>query len=105
MQAVIDGSAMRNIICTSKWHTWKHWLAPLNPSKVTLSVADNHPIPSEGRWMGTVSVAGVETMQEFEVFDTNGAFQIILGKPWLSHVQAVHEYGTDQITIKKGGRQ
>ena len=104
MLAVIDGSVMRNIICTSKWCTQKHWLAPLTPSKVTLSVMDNHPIASEGRWMGTISVAEVETTQEFEVFNSNGVFQIILGKPWLSHVQAVHEYGTDLITIQKGGQ-
>src|SRR6266481_1228240 len=89
MQAVIDGGAMRNTICTKKWHTQKHCLALLSPSKTTLCIADNHHIPSEGQWTGIVDVAGMEAMQSFEVFNSRGTFQIILGKPWLSYVQAV----------------
>src|SRR6266481_2015634 len=103
MQAVIDGSAMKNTMCTSKWHAQKHRLTPLSPSKVTLSVADNRHIPSEGRWTGIVDVAGTEATQSFEVFNSHGAFQIILGKPWLNYVQAVHRYDTDQITFRAQG--
>ena len=103
MQAVIDGGAMRNTMCTSKWHAQRHRLAPLTPSKIILSVADNRHIASKGKWTGTVDVAGTEARQSFEVFDSNGAFQVILGKPWLSYVQAVHRYGTDQITIQAQG--
>jgi len=77
---------MRNIMCTSKWRTQKHRLAGLSPSDVTLSVADNHQIPSKGRWSGIVDVAGTVTAQTLKVFDSNGAFQVILGKPWLSQV-------------------
>src|SRR6266481_10057409 len=105
MQAVIDGSAMRNTICTTKWHAQKHRLAPLSPSKTTLCVADNHHIPSEGRWTGIVDIAGTEAMQSFEVFNSRGTFQIILGKPWLSYVQAVHRYNTDWITFQTQGRE
>src|SRR6266481_1172219 len=50
-----------------------------------------------------VDVAGTEAVQSFKVFDSNGAFQVILGKPWLSYIQAVHRYGTDQITIQAQG--
>src|SRR6266481_3985763 len=99
MQAVIDGGAMKNTMCTSKWHAQKHRLTPLSPSKVTLSVADNRHIPSEGRWTGIVDVAGTKTTQSFEVFNSHGTFQIILGKPWLNYIQAVHRYDTDQITF------
>src|SRR6266481_5983218 len=41
MQAIIDSGAMKNTMCTSKWHMQRHRLAPLTPSKVILSVADN----------------------------------------------------------------
>ena len=54
--------------------------------------------------MGTIDVAGTETTQSCEVFESNGAFQVILGKPWLHSVQAVHKYDTDEITIQVQGQ-
>ena len=33
------------------------------------------------------------------MFDSRGAFDIILGKPWLRQVKAIHDYNTDQIVI------
>src|SRR6266481_3558777 len=104
LQAVIDGGAMRNILCASEWRARRHWLASLTPSQVTLSVADNRHIESEGRWVGVVDVAGAKATQSFEVFNSNGAFQIILGNPGLSYIQAVHKYGTDQIVIQTGAQ-
>src|SRR6266481_1717022 len=103
MQAVIGSGAMRNTMCTSKWHSQRHWLMPLSLSDVVLSVADNRRIPSLGQWTGTVDIAGTEAAQSFEIFDSNGTFQVILGKPWLSYVQAVHKYATDQIVIQTQG--
>ena len=94
---------MKNTMCTSKWHAQKHQLTELKPSKVTLSVADNHQIESEGTWTGTVDVAGTATTQSLEVFKSNGAFQVILGKLWLHSIQAIHRYDTDEITIQAQG--
>ena len=70
----------------------------------SLSVADNHRIPSEGTWTGVVDVAGAKVMQSFEVFNSNGAFEVILGKLWLKSVQATHHYMTDEITMTIEGR-
>ena len=39
------------------------------------------------------------------VFDCKGAFDVILGKPWLREVDAVHYYKTDTITINAGTTQ
>src|SRR6266481_2054932 len=58
---------MRNTLCTSKWHSRQHRLAPPSPSKVILSVVDNCRIPSQGRWTGIVNVAGTEALQSFEI--------------------------------------
>ena len=99
MRAVIDGGAMLNMLCASVWEKQRYQLTPLGPSDVILSVADNHRIPSRGTWTGVVDVAGAKVMQSFEVFDSNGAFEIILGKLWLKSVRATHHYTTDEITI------
>ena len=54
--------------------------------------------------MGTIDIAGTETTQSCEVFKSNGAFQVILGKPWLHSMQAIHKYNTDEITIQVQGQ-
>ena len=41
VQAVIDGGAMKNTMCTTKWRAQRHRLSELHPSRVTLSMADN----------------------------------------------------------------
>ncbi|KAF8525012.1 hypothetical protein JB92DRAFT_2578833, partial [Gautieria morchelliformis] len=81
VRAVIDGGAMRNMIDSTKWREWGMRLKLLQPSNITLRVADNHGIRSEGSWKGPVSVAGITVEEQFKVFDSGGAFEVILGKP------------------------
>ena len=104
MRTVIDNGAMLNTLCASVWEKQRDWLTPLGPSDVILSVADNHRIPSKGTWMGVVDVAGAKVTQSFEVFDSNRAFEIILGKLWLKSMRATHHYMTDEITIATDDR-
>ena len=71
---------------------------------MTLCIADNQQIASKGTWTGTIDVAGTEMTQSCEVFESNGAFQVILGKLWLHSMQAIHKYNTDEITIQVQGQ-
>jgi hypothetical protein len=77
-------------------------MTPKQASKVTLR-ADNHRIRSEGCWKGEVTVADISTTQAFEIFESNGAFKVILGKPWLQAVKATHSYDKDELTIGTQG--
>ena len=104
MRAVIDGGAMLNMLCASEWEKQKDWLTLLQLSDVILSITDNHRIPSEGTWTGVMDVAGAKMTQSFEVFDSNGTFEVILGKLWLKSVQVTHHYTTDEITMTIEGR-
>ena len=74
---------MLNMLCTSVWEKQKGQLTPLEPSNVILSTADNHKIPSEGTWTSMVDIASAKVTQSFKVFNSNRAFEVILGKPWL----------------------
>ncbi|KAF8521493.1 hypothetical protein JB92DRAFT_2707534, partial [Gautieria morchelliformis] len=103
-QAVVDGGAMQNTMCASKWGQWQRRMAPKRTSEVTLRVADNHKIRSEGCWVGEVTVANVMKTQSFEIFESNGAFEVILGKPWLQAVKARHDYEADELTIEGGDK-
>jgi hypothetical protein len=58
-----------------------------------------------GRWYGTVQISEISAPCWFEVFDCQGAFDVILGKPWLRAVKAIHDYDTDEITISHKGSQ
>ncbi|KAF8468739.1 hypothetical protein JB92DRAFT_3291275 [Gautieria morchelliformis] len=104
-QTVVDGGAMQNTMCASRWDQWKRRMTPKRTSEVMLRVADNHKIRSEGCWVGEVTVANVTKTQSFDIFKSNGAFKVILGKPWLQAVKAMHDYEVDELTIEEEARQ
>ncbi|KAF8492473.1 hypothetical protein JB92DRAFT_2751694 [Gautieria morchelliformis] len=104
-QAVVDGGAMRNTMCALRWDQWKRRMTPTRTSEVTLRVADNHKIRSKGCWVGEVTVANITKTQSFEIFESHGAFEVILGKPWLQAVKAMHDYEADKLNIEEGARR
>ncbi|KAF8184288.1 hypothetical protein K438DRAFT_1435233, partial [Mycena galopus ATCC 62051] len=58
-----------------------------------------------GRWWGEVAVGGVSACAWFEIFECGGAFDVLLGKPWLHTVRASHNYVTDELRICSQGRE
>ncbi|KAJ6535377.1 hypothetical protein DFH09DRAFT_1324998 [Mycena vulgaris] len=91
---------MRNCISLARWKGYGHCLSPLIPSTTRLGVASGGKIWPYGRWWGEVAVGGVQAGAWFEVFECGGAFDIILGKPWLHSMRAIHNYETDEIHIR-----
>jgi hypothetical protein len=47
----------------------------------------------------------VSVFASFEIFECNGAFDILLSKPWLHSVRALHNYETDEIRIQSSERE
>ena len=99
----VDDGAMRNCISRRRWDHYGHCLSPLEPSTTRIKVANGTTITPLGRWHGTVRVGNIGAPSWFEVFECGNAFDVILGKPWLKAVKAVHDYSTDEITITQGG--
>ena len=93
---------MRNCIGLHIWNSYGHCLGTLTPTTLSVSVANNHTIPCIGIWSGEVDIGGTSSRTYFAVFDCKGAFNVILGKPWLKEVDAIHYYKTDTITINTG---
>jgi hypothetical protein len=50
-------------------------------------------------WSGNISLGGLTFYTYFLIFDCQGAFDVILGKPWLHEACAIHHYATDTIII------
>jgi hypothetical protein len=101
----VDDGAMRNCIALERWEKYGHCLDTLTKSKTIISVVNATEIKSRGTWTGIVQVGDTGAESCFEVFDCKGAFDVILGKPWLTEVRAQHDYVTDKITIGKEGQQ
>jgi transposase InsO family protein len=101
----IDDGAMKNCISLERWERYGHCLDALTESKTIISVANATEIESNGTWTGIVQVGETGALSCFEIFDCKGAFDVILGKPWLKAVRAQHDYTSDKITIGKEGKQ
>jgi hypothetical protein len=97
--AQVDDGAMRNCIGLHIWNSYGHCLGTLTPTTLRVSVANNQSIVCAGLWSGEVNIGGTKSYTHFVVFDCGKAFDVILGKPWLREVDAIHHYKTDTITI------
>ncbi|KAF8056987.1 hypothetical protein FPV67DRAFT_1401614, partial [Lyophyllum atratum] len=98
----VDDGAMRNCISWRRWRGYGHLLGmdSLQPSRLRIGVANGSKTSSMGTWTGVVKVGGTTVTTTFEVFDCGNAFDVILGKPWLKQMRAIHDYETDHILLR-----
>jgi hypothetical protein len=95
----IDNGAMRNYIGKHIWDSYGHCFGSLSPTDAYISVTNNEHIPCTGLWSGDISLAGMKFHTHFFVFDCRGAFDVILGKPWLHKARTIHYYANDILSI------
>jgi hypothetical protein len=98
-RSVFDDGALVNAIDETVYLTLKGRLTALTPSKKILRMADGRRVPSIGLWKGKVTVFGVHREGTFEVFNSNGVWAMLFGKPLLKAFNAVHDYTEDIIRI------
>ena len=75
----------------------------LTPSGKILRMADGRRVPSVGMWRGMVTVKGINREGSFEIFNSNGAWGMLFGKPLLKTFNAIHDYSEDTIQIPQIG--
>lgn len=100
--AQVDNGAIRNCIGLHIWKAYGLCLGNLTPTTTRVSVANNSKVQCAGTWSGRVRIGGTESLTHFLVFECNKAFDVILGKPWLHEVRAIHNYIADVIEIDSG---
>ncbi|KAJ7347184.1 hypothetical protein DFH08DRAFT_960535 [Mycena albidolilacea] len=105
LTAQVDNGATRNCMSLARWKQYGHLLGRALPSKTKLSMANGRKLWPYGRWWGEVAVGGVSAFASFEIFECSDAFDILLGKPWLHSMRALHNYETDEIRIRASGRE
>ncbi|KAG2338082.1 hypothetical protein BDR05DRAFT_837971, partial [Suillus weaverae] len=68
-----------------------------------LRMANSTLVPSRATWRGEVTIVGVWTRGEFEVFDSGGGWKFLFGKPMLHAFKVIHEYEADMVHITGNG--
>ena len=98
--ATFDEGALMEAMSTAMFERTKHRLGTLQPSPLLLRMANGTIVKSLGRWEGNIEVGGNRVKGSFEVFDSLGAWDFLLGKRLKNALKAVHDYEVDEVTIK-----
>ncbi|OAX32438.1 hypothetical protein K503DRAFT_702016, partial [Rhizopogon vinicolor AM-OR11-026] len=97
--AIVDDGAMINAIDTAAYQRIACRLPPLSPSSRTLHMADGTLVPSTGIWAGMITWGPTHIHTTFEVFLSGGSWRMLLGKPLLEQVGAIHDYTNNSILV------
>jgi hypothetical protein len=98
-KALFDGGAMVAAMCASFFHCVKHRLGSWKPSYRQLRMANGVIIRSQAKWKGVIELGNIRIEGEFEVFNSDGGWDFLFGKPLLRASKAVHDYKIDVVTI------
>ena len=94
---------MKEVMSLETFKKVKHKLGTAKPSSQLLRVANGAIVQSTARWEGEIEINGISANVEFEVFDSGGRWDFLLGKTLLETFKAVHDYTTDEIVISGNG--
>lgn len=98
-KATADAGALISAIEETVWRKKEGRLKALTTSGRWLRMADGRVVPSIGTWQGKMTWAGIECEGEFEVFKGGDAWEVLIGKPMLEAMGAVHDHASDTMFI------
>ncbi|KIK11827.1 hypothetical protein PISMIDRAFT_37694, partial [Pisolithus microcarpus 441] len=99
LRALFDDGAMVNAMCTTVFNKIKHRLRGWSNSSKMLRMANGTMTPATAQWSGTVQVGMARVQTTFIVFNSNGGWAFLVGKPLLKALKAKHDYSTDQVIV------
>ncbi|QRV96443.1 Retrovirus-related Pol polyprotein from transposon opus [Ceratobasidium sp. AG-Ba] len=99
VMATIDGGAMLCVLDLTVWAEAEQSLGPLEPSHIVCRMANGACVRSRGTGRAWIEVNGVRQQVEFEVLDSRGAFDLLVGKTWLCAASALHNFTNDTLIL------
>ncbi|KAG8794652.1 hypothetical protein FRC12_022753 [Ceratobasidium sp. 428] len=106
VRAMVDTGAMLCVLDQTIWGSIEHAMKPLAESKVICQMANSLCECSAGKyWPRFVLPAGRWFTVQFKVFDSCGAFQLLLGKPWLQASGAMQVFDSNTLVVAGPGNQ
>ncbi|QRV80066.1 Retrovirus-related Pol polyprotein from transposon [Ceratobasidium sp. AG-Ba] len=97
--ATIDGGAMLCVLDLAVWAEAEQSLGPLAPSQIVCRMANGACVRSQGTGRAWIEIRGVQQEVEFEVLDSRGAFNLLVGKTWLRAASALHNFANDTLIL------
>ena len=97
--ALVDDGASCNVMDVGYFKEIEELLGELEEREDLVGAGGNRLLTC-GAWRGKVETGGVVKWAHWEIIDLGGLAKMILGRPWLRDVGAVHDYSTDVIHIK-----
>ncbi|CAE6505472.1 unnamed protein product [Rhizoctonia solani] len=102
--ATIDGGAMLCVLDSVLWAQFEHFVGKLRPSQVVCRMANGTRVPSMGTAEVEIEYGEHRWPAVFEVMDSNGAFELLIGKDWLNSTGARQDYLTDTISLRSADK-
>ncbi len=102
LNALFDDGAMISAMSMNVYNRVRDQLGGWHSSQRHLRMADGSIVPSIARWEGIIILGSSQCHGQFEVFDSNGSWSFLFGKPLLQAFEAVHDYKTDVIKLPGG---
>lgn len=99
VNALFDDGAMISAMSTGVYEKLRDRLGGWRASQRQLRMADGSVVPSIARWEGTIILGSWQRRGQFEVFDSNGSWSFLFGKPLLQAFEAIHDYKRDVIQL------
>jgi len=91
---------MREVMSTTVFWKVQHRLGQLTPSSLFLHMANRYVVKLLVTWEGEISMGGAQVHGSFEIFNSCGNWDFLLGKKLLMVFKAVHIYETDEVTVE-----
>lgn len=98
-QANVDDGAMVNVMDLRTFKKAANNHKKLVRSNQNLRMANRSIVPSQGIWKGMFQWNKIKVCTSFEIFDSGSVWSMIIGKPLLEQLGAIHDYSHDTIII------
>ncbi|KAF8198748.1 hypothetical protein K438DRAFT_1583685, partial [Mycena galopus ATCC 62051] len=80
-------------------------MGALGVPKKTLKMADGALVKTYGQWIGELDVEGVRIRGVFEVFESSGGWDVLIGKPIMAALSAIHNTKLNIISVSADGQR
>jgi hypothetical protein len=97
-----DEGALAAIMCKRVYDRLKDQIGPLRSSVKQFWLADGSLVNGEGRWVGQFSIEKVRAWGAFEVFNSGGNREFLLGKLLKRAFKVVHRYDDNTVEVSDG---
>ena len=105
VRATVDNGSGLCAIDANLWAQWHALIGNTAPSHIGARMASGHIVRSAGSILLHTNVAGIATTILFEILDSRGAFEVLLGKLWLAQTYSRRNYDNDTLDFRVGGHK